>query len=173
MRLLLMYIPLLTLVLFSCNNVRNQQYISRIDSLDLQLENATAIYPEIDSTAFVKIRTNVAVNCKTIDFKDDSNYSKLFIPYSQINKSLKHMLKMDFQIRREILKANEQIDNLLHDVNKNLINTKVLVEYIEEEEKAVNELINKMNFNNQLMIAETKKYDSLNPIIENLIKKKN
>ncbi len=173
MRLLHRYIPVLTIVLFSCNNLSNQQYINSIDSLNLRLENATEDYPNIDSIAFAKIRKVVATNCKTTDYKDDSNYSNLFIPYSQINKSIKHILKMDFQIRKELLKSNEQIDNLLHDVNNNLVDTKLLVKYIEDEEKAVNELINRMDFNHQRMISETNRYDSLNPLIEKLIKKNN
>lgn len=173
MRLLLRYIPVLILVLFSCNNVRNQQYISSIDSLNLRLENATENYPKIDSISFAKIRENVTKNCKAIDYKDDSNYRKLFIPYSQINKSIKHILKMDFQIRKELLNSNEQIDNLLYDVNNNLIDAKLLVKYIEDEEKYVNELIGRMDFNTQRLIAETNKYDSLNPLIEKLINKNN
>ncbi len=173
MKLLISYISVLSIVLISCNNIHNQKFIIRIDSLSLQLENAIEEYSVIDSITLAKIRENVIMNCNRIDYEVDSSFNKLIIPYSQINKSIKQILKMDFYIKTELHKSRTQIDNLFHDADNNIIDTNFLVRYIEEEKIAVNIIIERMNFNRLRGLSETKRYDSLNPLIEKLINKNN
>lgn len=173
MKLLITYISVLSIVLISCNNIHNQKFIVQIDSLSLQLENAIEDYSAIDSATLAKIRENVVMNCNSIDYKVDSNFNKLIIPYSQISKSIKQILKMDFYIKTELQKSRTQINDLLHDADKNLIDTILLLQYIEDEKKAVNIIIERMNFNHLRMISETNRYDSLNPFIVELINKNN
>ena len=173
MRLLINYIGILTILLMSCNNTNNQKFILRIDSLNMQLETAVEEYSIIDSTTLANIRKDVSSNCNKIDYKVDSSFNKLIIPYSQINKSIKQILKMDFYIKTELQKSRIQINTLLHDADRSLIDTTLLMQYIEDEKKAVNILIERMNFNHLRMMSETKRYDSLNPLIEEFINKNN
>ncbi len=170
MRLLISIITLLAIVLFSCNNNNNRDYKLQIDSLNLQLENAIDNYSLIDSATIAGIRENVNRNCDNIEYTDDTNFSKIFIPYSQISKSLKQVLKMNIYLRNEIQNSRLQINNLLHDANNNLVDTTLLIQYIEDEKKAVNILIDRINFFHLRVISETNRYDSLNPLIEKLIK---
>ena len=153
MRLLINYISILAIVLISCNNFSNQKFIVQIDSLNLQLENAIEEYSVIDSTTLAKIRENVNMNCNSIDYKVDSRLNKLIIPYSQINKSIKQILKMDFYIKTELQKSRTQIDDLFHDADNNLIDTNFLARYIEEEKIAVNIIIERINFNRLRVIS--------------------
>lgn len=173
MRLTIIYISILSFLLISCNNTHNHKFLVQIDSLDLHLENAIKEYSIIDSTTLAKIRENVITNCNRIDYKVDSSFNKLIIPYSQINKSIKQILKMDFYINTEIQKSRIQISDLHHDADKNLIDTNLLLQYIEDEKKAVNILIERMNYNYLRVISETNRYDSLNPLIEKQINKNN
>ncbi|HJN05186.1 MAG TPA: hypothetical protein QF480_01090 [Bacteroidales bacterium] len=173
MRSLIIYIAFLTTMLISCNYHSNQEYTTRIDSLSSQLEKAVEGYSVIDSATIAEIRENVNSNCNSIDFEVDSNFNKLIIPYSQISKSIKQILKMDFHIKKEIQNSRAQISNLLHDVKNNHIDTTLLIKYIEEEKKAVNIIINRMKFNRLRVISETKRYDSLNPLIVERINKNN
>jgi len=45
----------------------------------------------------------------------------------------------------------------------------LLVHYIADEKKKINRIIDRINYNYERVIAETRKYDSLNPLIKNLI----
>jgi len=161
------------LVLFSCNNINNEYYISQIDSLNTQLNEAVIGYSNYDSIAITNIRKNVKNNCKKFSIQEDTVINKIFIHYSQIDKSMKRILKMDLQLKKEIEISRTQISNLLYDVNDNLVDTTFLKEYIKEEKRIVLILVNRINHNLEIIRAETNRYDSLNPIIENYLNKNN
>jgi len=169
MRLFISYISLFSIILLSCNTIDNKKYISSIDSLSVQLEGAADVYSAVDSLTLAEIRKKVKNNCDLVDYTDDTSFKKLIIPYSQISKVIKQILKMDTQIKKELQLSRDQISDLLHDVNDNLIDTTLLVQYIEDERNAVNILIGRMNNNQQRVVFETARYDSLNPIIDKLI----
>ncbi|NQU33699.1 MAG: hypothetical protein HQ521_10730 [Bacteroidetes bacterium] len=86
---------------------------------------------------------------------------------------MKRILKMDLQLKKEIEISRTQISNLLYDVNDNLVDTTFLKEYIKEEKRIVLILVNRINHNLEIIRAETNRYDSLNPIIENYLNKNN
>jgi negative regulator of sigma E activity len=133
------------------------------------LENAAKNYSDMDSLAIVEIREEILDNCSKIDYRDDNLHNKIIIHYTKINSSIEQILKIDFQLKKDIVKSRTQINNLLYDVNNDLIDTSLLVHYIADEKKKINRIIDRINYNYERVIAETRKYDSLNPLIKNLI----
>lgn len=160
---------MLAIIALSCSNYSNQQYISSIDSLSTKLENAAKNYSDMDSLAIVEIREEIVDNCSKIDYRDDNLHNKIIIHYTKISSSIEQILKIDFQLKKDIVKSRTQINNLLYDVNNDLIDTSLLVHYIADEKKKINRIIDRINYNYERVIAETRKYDSLNPLIKNLI----
>ncbi|NQU34699.1 MAG: hypothetical protein HQ521_15830 [Bacteroidetes bacterium] len=161
------------LVLFSCNNINNEYYISQIDSINTQLNEAAVGYSNVDSITIANIRKRVKTNCKRVRSLEDTVINKIFIPYSQIDKSMKQILRMDYQIKKNIKISRTQISDLLHDVNHSIIDTIVLKEYIKEEKKIVLTIAERMKYNQQRIMEETNRFDSLNPLIEQYFNKTN
>jgi len=173
MRSLIGYATLVVIILFSCNNKSNRQYILSIDSLTAKLENAVKNYSTIDSLALVEISEKVKYNCSKIDYQNENINNRVIIPYSRINKAIKIIFKTDIQIKRDLAICKMQINNLLYDINNNLMDTSLIKPSVKNEKKSVNTIVDKMNYNYERVISETSTYDSLNPIIEKLILKTN
>lgn len=173
MRLFIFHIALLIVVLTSCSSNSNERYITQINQLSEQLEDAASIYYSIDSIGIVNIRKRVKNNSSKLKYIDDSTFNKVAVQYGNIVKSIKQILKMDVNLKKEYQISSTQISDLLHDANNNIIDTTLLIQYIEEEKKAIEKLINHMNYNYERIIIETNKYDSLNPLIENYLNTEN
>ena len=169
MRLFISYIAFFAVVMLSCNNKANQQYIVQINNLSMQLENAANIYSAVDSMGILEIRSKVKDNCSRIDHIDDSSFKRLNISYCNISKSIKQILKLDAQLKKNILISKTQINDLLYDANNNIVDTILLMQYIEDEKEIVSVLIDRMNYNYERVMVESTRYDSLNPLIEKLI----
>lgn len=161
------------MVTLSCSNNSDHHYIHSIDSLSTTLENTTIVQLKIDSFAIIKIRKKVEENCSEINYKNDNINNKIIIQYSHIASSLDQILRMDLQLKKDIAKSKTQLNDLLYDIKNNLIDTTLLQDYINKEKITVNSIVNRMNYNYERVMVETNKYDSLNPLIENIIHKNN
>ena len=173
MRLLISYIILLATIMLSCSNNSNKQYILSIDSLSTTLENTVIKQLKIDSFAIVEIRKEVEDNCSNINYKNDNLNNKVIIQYNQIVSSLDQILRMNIQLKKDIANSRTQINNLLYDIKNNLVDTTLLAKYIKDEKITVNSIVDRMNYNYERVMAETSRYDSLNPLIENIIHNNN
>lgn len=156
------------MVMLSCSN-NNNHYILSVDSLSTTLENTTIKQLKIDSFAIIKIRKKVEENCSNINYKNDNINNKIIIQYSHIASSLDQILRMDFQLKKDIAKSKTQLNDLIYDIENNLVDTSLLQNYISEEKMTINSIVNRMNYNYERVMIETTKYDSLNPLIENII----
>ena len=162
----LIYISfILILVLTSCNKTNNQYYVDQIDNIEFQLVNALDSYSTIDSIPIIEIRKNIKTSCNRLTDLKDTIISSTFIPYSQIDKSMKQILRMDTRIKKELKTSRKQISNLLYDAKNNLIDTVLLSQYIEEEKRILLLVVDRMKFNTDKVRTELIRYDSLNQII--------
>ncbi len=172
MRSLIGYTTLVVIILFSCNNKSNQQYILSVDRLAIKLENAAKNYSTIDSLTLVEISKKVKFNCSKIDYQNENKHN-IIIPYSKINKAIEQIFKTDIQIKKDLVICTSQINDLLYDINNNLMDTSLIKPAIKNEKESINMIIDRMNYNYERVISETSTYDSLNPLIEKLILKNN
>ncbi len=155
--------------LISCNNSNNEKYLAELDELLVQLKNAEKEYSNFDSAAISNIRKQVKTTCKRVRNPYDSLLNETIIPYSHIDKSIKQILRMDVRIRKDIVKSRSQIKDLYHDIENNLVDSIPLIMYMDDETRAVEMIIEKMEYNILKSLHETKKFDSLHPIVENLL----
>jgi len=173
MRSLIGYAILIVIILFSCNNKSNQQYILSVDNLATKLENAAKNYSTIDSIALVEISEKVKYNCSEIDYQSEDINNRVIITYGQINKAIEQIFKTDIQIKKDLKIRARQINDLLYDINNNLMDTGLIKPAIKNEKESIKNIIDRMNYNYERVISEKNTYDSLNPLIEKLILKNN
>ena len=164
---------ILILVLSSCKETNNQYYVNQIDSLEFKLVNALDSYSTIDSIPIVEIRKNIKATCNRLTNLKDTIISSTFIPYSQLDKSMKQILRMDTRIKKELKTSSEQISNLLYDAKNNLIDTVLLSQYIEEEKRILLLVTDRMKYNTDRIKTELIRYDSLNQVINQYLIKDN
>jgi len=161
------------ILITSCDNNHNKYYLERIDSVRYELDEALAGYNKFDSVRVTEIRNQVKTNCKSVRSDESEDVMSTFIHYSHIDKSMKQILKMDKRIKIETALAKTQLEDLYHDASKDLMEKEHLKINFREEKRIVQLLIDRMEYNTAHAAVESHRFDSLNPIIEQHIIKRN
>ncbi|MFH1320879.1 MAG: hypothetical protein ABII90_09540 [Bacteroidota bacterium] len=165
----------LPLILSSCKNVDVKKEVSAIDSLGQVVEKAHLHLKEINIENAKKIREEINTNMDFVKthYQDTLSWdiSKLLSDYHSIQKTLKHFLRIKEYLEKEIVYSNEQLKNLKHDIEKEIITKEQFNTYYEAEMKAVSGLKKEIKLYVDMAKEKIEKFNSINPKVGEVVKK--
>jgi len=167
----------LSFVALGCQRTHYAEEIRTLDSLRADLDSASNQFRLIDTTGFSNAGRVFTENLAYVQQKytqsEDTiprEVAMLMADYRDLKKPSKGFIS-DYERTREELKfSKSQIRDLKHDLQNNLLDTNIVVEMLNDEIKAVEDVVSKVN---QLKVSSEytkQKRAELEPRIDSLIK---
>ena len=169
------YYIYLFIALFSCGE--RHDYTTEVKVLGSELEKVKELEKDlnqIDSSKVVKMHFDYLRVIKifrtkyTSDTIDDANLGRRMNLY----KGLKHTKGFPFQkvrFNKEIVNTTNQLENLIHDLEQDVINPDSVKVYIDMELKASKFLISELQSYTEYINNQINIYDSLNHKLQTFV----
>jgi len=170
----LIILPIIILIAVSCGTKtdKNEQLV-KIDSLKMIIDRMELKLNEIDfgkaNKALIEYRLNMNDIVAHIEKELDTVSGKYLMAYTEVKAPLKSFVKHQPQIKKDIAKARKQLDDLYHDVEKELINEDKFEAYLNAESDSIFILNNWVSENVDKVKEQILNFDSLNPRIKDII----
>lgn len=162
-------------LLISCNNNNNKAEIERVDSLKNELASIENIILKIDSNKISQVYSEYLDNIKTIKAnfseKDDEYIWNAITQYGYIRKPLRNYFRRIPDIKIELEYSLKKLDTLKRDIRKNNISKDDFNKYFDDERINTATLKNFTELTINQALVEMHKFDSLNPVIVDVIEK--
>jgi len=169
MRLFLLLIITIALSLFSCQNKPDTKtYLSRIDSLEIFLEESASVYESIDTAM---IRNQLAVIEEQIELLkpfDNINIAKPVISYKIIKNAYEDFLKANPAVKIELSYTRLQLTDLRYDIENNQLGEEIASMYFDQEQQSVRVIKLKMDYYSSLVKSNSANYLALNTELNKL-----
>ncbi len=160
--------------IISCSNNNYNDKIKFIDSLDTKIDTITKQIVNYNNVNFSD-RYNLMFGKIKIfgEYINNENLNtpaiKSFGQYANLSKFYKHIGGKKDKLFKQLALSKQQLQNLKHDLQNNLINTDSVDNYFNIEKNIANDLFNEAN----LLFTEIKKsnelFNNLSPKIDLLI----
>lgn len=170
------FIVLLATLSLGCERTHFSNEISSLDSLRAKLDSAERLHRLIDTTGFheagkVFTQKLTFIQQKYTESKDTipRNVALLMANYRDLKKPSKGFIPEYERTRKELKFSKDQIRDLKHDLQNNLLDTNIVVEMMNSERKAVEDVVARVG---QLKLSSEftrKKRSELEPRIDSLI----
>ena len=165
-------ILLISLAISNCKNSQHSEKISKVDSLQTTLNLAEKKLCEIDSNLVMKTYNEYfeVINEFNEVFPDvrDENWTTICL-YGNIKSGLKAYVKQHDKIKEEINLSRTQLKNLESDIKNNIVDEENFNKYLLDETEIINSLSQRTNFLIDNAKFEITQYDSLTPLMNNMI----
>ncbi len=169
MRLFPLLIITIALSLFSCQNKPDTKtYLSRIDSLEISLEESASVYESIDTAM---IRNQLAVIEEQIEQLkpfDNIDIAKPVISYKIIKNAYEDFLKASPAVKIELSYTRSQLIDLRYDIENNQLGEEIASMYFDQEQQSVRVIKLKMNYYSNLVKSNSANYLALNTELNKL-----
>lgn len=148
--LLVIALIALTTILPSCKRTKYAKEIVSLDSLQTTLVKTDSALKSIDAAKtnayYLEAKNNLAYIQN--NFKDtmEREMAMFLSDYHSILKSLEMFNKERDKYIKELDYSRKQIENLIHDLQKNAVEKTKITEYCTIETKFANELISSVNY---------------------------
>jgi len=169
MRLFPLLIITIALSLFSCQNKPDTKtYLSRIDSLIINLEKSASNYDSIDTAM---IRNQLAVIEEQIEQLkpfDNIDIVKPVISYKIIKSAYGDFLKASPAVKIELSYTRSQLADLRYDIESNQLGEEIASMYFDQEQQSVRVIKLKMDYYSSLVKSNEANYLALNKELNKL-----
>lgn len=171
-KLILLFALLAMPLLFSCTK-KHPKLMAKIDSLATVLDSADHKLQQINPDT-VKARYKAFTSANEVlkqnieKIRTDDTWP-LICRYESLDKPLRRMSFNYGLFRSEIDSTRRQLDDLRHDVSKNLLTREEFYEFFTIECHSVTAVYNKVSKNADLMKGHLSGYDTLYPKIMKMI----
>lgn len=157
---------------FSCNNASKKYALKQLDTLTVSLQNAEKTLEKIDVKRASEVYGNFQNTLKELNAcipdEKDENWN-LITDYSMIKSGLKKVTSEYEVLKQGIQARQKQVEALRHDIRKKLIPADSVEFYLRREKLFCRELVNSVDLLAERNISGLKRFDSLQPIMLNLI----
>lgn len=163
----------LTIISPSCKRTKYAKEIAHLDSLQTLLTETDSVLKSIDTVkinaCYMEIKNNL--NFIQENYKDTmaremalflSDYRTMQEAMEEINREQKHYVE-------ELEYSEKQIENLIHDLQKNAIEEEKVREYSADEINVANEIISSVNYISGLAKQELIDFDQKNKRVLEMI----
>jgi hypothetical protein len=137
-----------------------------LDKLELKLN-------EIDfkkaNEKYMEYQENMKDIVTHIEQETDTVLGNYLMTYSNIKGPIKTYIKNHKGIKKEIIRARKQLEDLYHDVENNIVDKEKFEAYFKTESDSVLKLNNWITTNVGKAKENLKVFDSLNPKIKEII----
>jgi hypothetical protein len=170
------YFVIPCVLLLACEQTHYPDEIRRLDSLRVELDSAELLHRRIDTTGFAeagrKFTENLGFIQQTYTDGNDTiprDVALLMADYRDLKKPSQGFLTSYERAREELRFSKDQIRDLKHDLENNLLDSGLVEEMVNEELQAVSELTAAIE---QLKVSSEytrEKRKALEPRIDSLI----
>lgn len=131
---------ILIVVFSSCNSAVKKEQFAKIDSLIALLDSASKHLEIINMDTVNKKyqayqETNNLVAVHYQKYRNDENW-KYLCAFQNVRKPFKTMVKGYGSYKNDLASSKEQLENMKHDVDKNLLDEKEFKDYFDVEAKS-------------------------------------
>ncbi len=169
MRLFPLLIITIALLLFSCQNKPDTKtYLSRIDSLIINLEKSASNYNSIDTAM---IRSQLAITEEQIELLkpfDNIDIVKPVTSYRIIKNAFEDYLKASPALKIELSYTRSQLADLRYDIENNQLSEEIAFMYFDQEQQSVRVIKLKMDYYSNLVKSNSANYLTLNTELNKL-----
>ena len=169
MRIFPLLIITIALLLFSCQNKPDTKtYLSRIDSLEIFLEESASVYESIDTAM---IRNQLAVieeQIEQLKTFDNIDIVKPVTSYRIIKSAYGDFLKASPAVKIELSYTRSQLTDLRYDVENNQLSEEIATMYFDQEQQSVRVIKLKMDYYSNLVKSNSANYLALNTELNKL-----
>jgi len=166
----------LTIIGLGCESTNFSEEIKTIDSLLVELDTIDLMQRRVDTTGFSQssqtFTENITYVQRTFTDREDTmskDIAVLMSDYRSLKKPSKGFLGKYQRTREEITFAKNQLADLRHDLQNNLLDSNLVDKMLEDEIKAVDDIKNSVE-NLQISSDFTRsKREELEPRIDSLI----
>lgn len=164
------------LLLNSCGNIEKKKQISKIDELEVIVQQMQdeLFNSKMDSIiiAFGDVsKTLSSLNKNSTGMISDTTFIKLFEKYTKIKKQLKSLNKQLNILVGNIQYSKSQLSNLKKDILEKSIKVEQIREYLEGEQMAVDEIKEKFKPALEKIEKRMKSYHEMRPVMKKIEKK--
>lgn len=157
---------------FSCKN-HNKEQISRIDSLyqvadQLQQKLSEINVDTLKNRYIIYKNLNKYIGENITELKNDSSWYYI-CEFQKTNKPFMRMPYKYGHYMAEIDSSKKQLDNLKHDLMKDLITDEEFKKFYNIEVLSLNAVYNKVNSHVDIVAGQLKNYDTIYPYICKMI----
>ncbi len=165
----LLPVILLPLLFSGCKNRENSApYVQQTDSLLRRLDSSAYYFNKIDTVALKA----TMLYCKEIVEKPGNMKSKqadsLLLEFGHRYRIYKHFLKKYGKLKKELTFSKNQLQNLRHDLQYELIEKGKDSLYYNQERKALNHLRREISLYYQRILEQNRQMERLKKITESL-----
>lgn len=162
----------------SCKNTHAyDKYIKELDSLKIVVEQAVDNFRTVDSMACINAYAKQITYTDFINKNLKDTISKITAENIQAfyntGKGLKNYLMMRPQWLKEAHTSIKQLSNLSHDLKKGSVDTEEAVEFINNEKKIAEKIIEELKVNTEVIRSHMDQYTRSLPVTEELVKNLN
>ena len=157
----------------SCNKPANPKAIASLDSLKILVDKAGEELEKMDARKADSCYKNIQRQLKFIQQNYRDTMTKavaMFLSdYHAIKEPLEMLSRNYTELKRQVTYTSNQLKNLSHDLQHNLVEKEKITTYIETEMKEAERLIETANSLIDEAEEQFPKYDKLQPRVQHLV----
>lgn len=178
-RLLLCLISVVCVVgLFSCKNTHGyEKYTKELDSLKVVLQQSVAHFKTVDSSACMKAYSKQYTYSLFLNnhLKDtvSKTVAESILAFQSVGKGMNDYLALRSSWLIEADLSIEQLQALSHDLKTGSIDEEEAIEFINEEKRESETIIEELKLNTEIMRKHLEVFHQALPVCEELVKQLN
>ena len=164
--------------LFSCRNTHAyDKYVKELDSLKIVVQQSVDNFKTVDSAACVSAYSKQYTYSQFIETHLKDTVSKAIAESLQNFQSVKQGLNDYLALRSTWLASAslsiKQLQTLSHDLKNGSVNNDEAIEFINQEKKQAEAIIEELKVNTETIRKHLEVYNQSLPVCENLVKELN
>lgn len=168
----------LTSVFSSCRNTHDyEKYTKELDSLKVVLQQSVAHFKTVDSSACVNAFSKQYTYSLFINSHLKDTVTKTIAEnlqaFQSVGKGMNDYLSLRAGWLNEADLSIEQLQTLSHDLKIGSIDEEDAIEFINEEKKESEKIIEELNVNTEIIRKHLEIFNQALPVCEDLVKKLN
>lgn len=161
----------------SCSNPVKKNQLSKVDSLYALLDSASTLLSRVNmDTVNQRLQTYYDVNKKVSEhyqeYRNEENWAYV-CSYQNVRKPFKTLVKNYIKYQAEVDSSKKQLENLKHDIKKNLLKENEFDGCFAIESQSINALTFKIKKNIESVQHQLKNFDTIHPYMLRLIESYN
>lgn len=162
----------------SCKNTHTyDKYVKELDSLKVVLQQAVDNFKTIDSTKCVQAYSKQYTYSQFINSHLKDTITKVVAEnlqsFNSVEKGLNDYLALRSGWLNDAQLSVEQLQTLSHDLKNGSVNDEDAVEFINEEKKQAEKIIEELKLNTEVIRKHLELFNQSLPVCEDLIKQLN
>ncbi|MES2565966.1 MAG: hypothetical protein V4565_03815 [Bacteroidota bacterium] len=175
---LLAIVPILTLTFSSCRNTHAyEKYVKELDSLKVVMQQAVTNFKTIDSADCVKAYSKQYTYSQFLNshLKDTvpKTVAENLLNFQSVENGLRDYMAIRSSLLNEAELSVDQLQSLSHDLKTGSIDEEDAVEFINEEKKQSEKIIEELKINTQMIRKHMELFYQSLPACESLVKQLN